>query len=73
MEHVPIHTETIALDQFLKWAKVCSTGGQAKLMVQDGLVKVNGITELRRGRKLKPGDEVSVKGIGDFLVVSHEG
>lgn len=73
MQEVAIHTETITLDQFLKWSKVCATGGEAKIIIQDGQVKVNGVTETRRGRKLKAGDEVSVKGRGDFMVVSHEG
>jgi ribosome-associated protein len=52
----------IKLDQFLKFVGVTSTGGQAKLMILDGYVKVNGIVETRRGRKLVPGDQVTVEG-----------
>ena len=54
--------QTIKLDQFLKWVGVASTGGEAKLMIQDGDVTVNGIIETRRGRKLVAGDLVTVQG-----------
>ncbi|MEQ8969314.1 MAG: RNA-binding S4 domain-containing protein [Coleofasciculus sp. C1-SOL-03] len=54
--------QTIKLDQFLKWVGIASTGGEAKLMIQDGDVTVNGIIETRRGRKLVAGDLVSVQG-----------
>ncbi len=52
--------DTIKLDQFLKYVGIAQTGGQAKLMVQDGEVKVNGAIETRRGRKLVAGDRVTV-------------
>ncbi|MEY3222988.1 MAG: hypothetical protein RLZZ203_1844 [Cyanobacteriota bacterium] len=52
----------IKLDQFLKFAGITSTGGQAKLMIIDGEVKVNGMVETRRGRKLVDDDEVTVGG-----------
>lgn len=52
--------ETIRLDQFLKLAQVAQTGGQAKQIIQAGLVMVNGEIEYRRGRKLHPGDVVVV-------------
>ncbi|MBD2110983.1 MULTISPECIES: RNA-binding S4 domain-containing protein [Cyanophyceae] len=52
----------IKLDQFLKQMQVVSTGGQAKLMIQDGEVSVNGEVETRRGRKLITGDRVSLDG-----------
>ena len=53
---------TMKLDQFLKFQGVVSTGGQAKLLIQDGFVKVNGQPELRRGRKLVVGDRVFAMG-----------
>jgi ribosome-associated protein len=46
----------------LKWAGVASTGGQAKLLVRGGGVLVNGVVERRRGRRLGPGDLVTVGG-----------
>lgn len=52
----------IRLNQFLKWKGIAATGGQAKLMVQDGEVLVNGILETRRGRQLVSGDLVTVGG-----------
>ncbi|MDB9447211.1 RNA-binding S4 domain-containing protein [Anabaenopsis tanganyikae CS-531] len=52
----------IKLDQFLKFMGVAATGGQAKLMIIDGGVKVNGTVETRRGRKLVLGDKVTVEG-----------
>ncbi len=59
--------EYIKLDQFLKLANVASTGGQAKVLILDGAVKVNGVVETRRGRKLYDGDRVEVD--GDEMVV----
>ncbi|MCL6435247.1 MAG: RNA-binding S4 domain-containing protein [Leptolyngbyaceae cyanobacterium HOT.MB2.61] len=55
-------TNTIKLDQFLKLVGVVQTGGEAKLLIQAGEVKVNGAVETRRGRKLVPGDRVSTVG-----------
>jgi len=62
MIEVPIHTETIRLSQFLKLAEVVADGVEAKLLIRDGEVGVNGETELRRGRKLRPGDRVEYAG-----------
>jgi ribosome-associated protein len=53
---------TIKLDQFLKFAGAAQTGGEAKLMIQEGEVMVNAVTETRRGRKLVMGDRVIVRG-----------
>ncbi|MEM8946687.1 MAG: RNA-binding S4 domain-containing protein [Planctomycetota bacterium] len=49
---------TIHLDQFLKAHAVVETGGQAKIVIQDGLVLVNGEVETRRRRQLHAGDVV---------------
>jgi len=46
------------LDQFLKWQNLVTSGGEAKILIKSGSVKVNGVTETRRGRKLKVGDKV---------------
>lgn len=70
MEVIKIETEQITLDQFLKWVNLCESGGQAKIMIQAGNVKVNGEKETRRGRKLQAGDIVEVQGNDSFLV-SH--
>lgn len=52
----------IKLDQFLKLKQIVATGGQAKMLIQDGLVYVNGEVETRRGRKLAIGDWVEIEG-----------
>ena len=57
---VAIRTDTIKLDQFLKLADAVGGGGEAKIRVQEGEVSVNGEVETRRGRKLHPGDVVTV-------------
>ena len=50
--------KTMKLDQFLKWKNLVSSGGEAKILIKSGSVKVNGIVETRRGRKLNKGDKV---------------
>lgn len=52
----------ITLDQFLKLQGAAGTGGQAKQIIQAGEVKVNGVVETRRGRKLLLGDRVECAG-----------
>jgi ribosome-associated protein len=52
----------IKLDQFLKWQGIAQTGGEAKIIIQQGMVEVNGESEVRRGRKLVTGDRVTVAG-----------
>ena len=54
IEKVKISTEFIKLDQFLKWLAVVDSGSQAKQVILDGKVKVNGDVEKRRGRKIYP-------------------
>jgi ribosome-associated protein len=57
-----IRDEFIKLGQALKLAGIVSSGIEAKVLIADGLVLVNGETETRRGRKLRDGDTVSVRG-----------
>ncbi|NJO39684.1 MAG: RNA-binding S4 domain-containing protein [Cyanobacteria bacterium CRU_2_1] len=59
----------IKLDQFLKWVGVVQTGGEAKLLIQSGEVKVNGKVETQRGRKLVEGDRVFA--LGETFTVSQ--
>lgn len=70
MEEIKIKTETIKLDQFLKWANIVTTGGEAKALIQAGGVRVNNKIEKRRGLKLKDGDLVNVEGLDETLKVS---
>jgi ribosome-associated protein len=64
---------TIPLGSFLKLAGAASTGGEAKVTIQEGLVRVNGEVEMRRGRKLKAGDRVEVEGHGVYVVAAPGG
>ncbi|MER3432974.1 MAG: RNA-binding protein [Leptolyngbya sp. ERB_1_1] len=62
MQNDTIKLDTIKLDQFLKFQGLAQTGGQAKLLIQSGEVRVNGAVETRRGRKLVKGDRVTTLG-----------
>ena len=55
-----VRTEFIDLLQLLKATGYAATGGEAKMMVEDGLISVNNELELRKRRKLRPGDEVQI-------------
>ncbi len=59
MNKIKINTEIIKLDAFLKWAAVVSSGSEAKIYIQDGLVKVNNEICIQRGKKLKVGDIIN--------------
>lgn len=61
-KEIAIITEYIKLDSFLKFAGACETGGEAKLIIEDGKVKVNGDVCLSRGKKLRDGDIVEIDG-----------
>ena len=62
MTKISIQTDFIKLDSFLKFSGAASDGGDAKSLIADGLVKVNGEVCLMRGKKLREGDVVSVDG-----------
>lgn len=62
MDDVPIRDETIRLGQFLKLAGLIDSGADAKAVVADGRVIVNGTVERRRGRQLSSGDTVEFNG-----------
>ncbi len=62
MKTVTIKNDCIKLGQAMKLAGMVSSGLEAKLVIQDGKVKVNGETEYQRGKKLYNGDVVSFKG-----------
>ena len=60
---VAIHTEFIKLDALLKFEGLTGTGGEAKERIQAGEVTVNGEVCTMRGKKLRPGDTVSLDGV----------
>ncbi|MDF2548646.1 S4 domain-containing protein YaaA [Anaerosolibacter sp.] len=61
-KEIKIQEEYIKLDQLLKMADLVQSGGHAKLMIQDGMVKLNGTKEYQRGKKIRVGDIVEVEG-----------
>ena len=63
MDEIEIHDGTIRLGQFLKLANLIESGADAKAVIADGLVSVNGEAETRRGRQLTVGDVVEIGGI----------
>ena len=62
-QRVKIETEYIKLDALLKFSGAAGTGGEAKLAVQEGEVKVNGAVCTLRGKKLRPGDRAEWNGL----------
>jgi len=63
-EDVPIRNESIRLGQFRKLANLVDSGSDAKPLLMNGAVRVNGEVETRRGRQLRVGDVVVVGGVG---------
>lgn len=59
---ISINTEFIKLDALLKFAGLADTGGEAKILIQNGEVSVNGEICTMRGKKIRSGDTVSVGG-----------
>lgn len=59
---IQIQTEFIRLDQLLKWAGFADSGSEAKFLIDAGKTLVNEEVELRRGRKIYPGDRVQLSG-----------
>lgn len=62
METIVITTEYIKLQDLLKFASLTATGGEAKAVILDGGVEVNGEVCLMRGKKIRPGDVVRFAG-----------
>ena len=68
---VVIGTEFIKLESAMKLANIMPSGGTAKMVIQDGLVEVNGEVCTMRGKKLYPGDKFEFEGI-NYLISVHE-
>ena len=62
IKEIKIDSEFITLGQFLKFADVISTGGEAKAFLSQNDVYINGELDVRRGRKLRPGDHITILG-----------
>lgn len=75
MTEIKIDPPFIKLEQFLKFANIAETGGLAKMMIQDGIVEVNGEICMMRGKKLYNNDVVSVnfeEGTEDYKCLIDE-
>ena len=66
---VPVRSVPVRLGQLLQLANLIESGSEAKEVVADGLVRVDGEVELRRGRQLHGGEVVQVEGAGQVRVV----
>ena len=62
MTEIKITTEYIKLQDLLKLASLTATGGEAKVVIQEGEVAVNGAVCMMRGKKIRPGDAVEFNG-----------
>ena len=65
---IKIHTEFIKLQDLLKFAGAVETGGDAKLIIQEGRVAVNGEVCTMRGKKMRPGDAACIDGETELVV-----
>lgn len=70
-ERIVIHTEFIKLESALKMVNAVPSGGQAKLLIQEGEAMVNGEVCTMRGKKLRPGDVVTFLG-GSWRVTAED-
>lgn len=71
MEKITIHTEYIKLQQLLKLANLVSQGSDVKIFLSQGDVFVNGEVATERGKKIRNGDIVSLKGQGEVQVIQE--
>ena len=71
MEKAELNTDFIKLDSLLKFAELTGTGGEAKYVISEGMVKVNGEVCTLRGKKIRPGDRVEFAGT-DIEVAAAE-
>ncbi len=69
MELIEINTESIKLDQFLKWIGIVQTGGQVKEFIDEQLIILNDQLVTEKRKKLKNKDIISIKGLGIYQVV----
>jgi S4 domain protein YaaA len=71
-ETVPIHTPYITLGQFVKLVGVIDTGGQIKHYLTQNIIHVNGQHEQSRGKKLYPGDQISLDKANSYEIIAAE-
>ncbi|MSS20029.1 RNA-binding S4 domain-containing protein [Pseudoramibacter porci] len=72
MKTIQIYSKFIKLDQLLKFAGIAESGSVAKAMILDEMVTVNGEVVTARGKKIVPGDQIQVEGLGEALEVKAD-
>ena len=71
MERITIKTEYITLGQLLKYLSIVSSGGEVKIFLQTYEILLNQEPENRRGKKIYPGDEVTIQS-EKYLILKNE-
>ncbi|WP_405379422.1 RNA-binding S4 domain-containing protein [Phascolarctobacterium sp.] len=71
-ETIEITTATIAMDKLLKFSGVADTGGQAFMMVEDGVVKLNGVTVTEKRKQVRPGDVVNIDDQIELTIIAAQ-
>lgn len=70
-ETIEITTATITMDKLLKFSGVADTGGQAFMMVEDGVVRLNGQLVTEKRKQVRPGDVVNIDNQLELIVVAE--
>lgn len=70
-EEVAIRTEFITMDKLLKFSGVAETGGQAFMMVEDGVIRLNGKEVTEKRKKVFPGDVVNIDNQIELTVIAE--
>ncbi|MBQ9764069.1 MAG: RNA-binding S4 domain-containing protein [Phascolarctobacterium sp.] len=68
---IVIDTEYISMDKLLKFSGIADTGGQAFMMIEDGIVTLNGVTVTEKRKKVRPGDVVNIDNQVELTVVQE--
>lgn len=71
-ETIEITTATITMDKLLKFSGVADTGGQAFMMVEDGVVKLNGVTVTEKRKQVRPGDVVNIDDQIELTIIAAQ-
>ena len=68
---VVIDTEYIAMDKLLKFSGLADTGGQAFMMIEEGIVSLNGVNVKKKRKKVRPGDVVNIDDQVELIIVTE--
>jgi len=71
-EEIAIHTDTIQLSQFLKWAGITDSGSQVNYFLEHKIIKINGILVTEKRKKIAVGDIVEIKDVGTWRIIHEE-